>query len=747
MVRHSQSTRWISMPALLVAAGQAFSGLPTPVWAAAGLAEAAIAPAPPADAPPASSEVDDAFRRELRRTIGIARDRVFPALVSIDVVTVAFHGGKEIKGQSTGSGTVFTAEGHVLTNAHVTIGGRKFTCTLSDQRKVSARLIGEDPLTDLAVLQLDLAALGAGGRRLPFAAFGDSDSLEIGDYVMAMGSPFSLSRSVSLGIVSNTERVFPGGFGSDDDDLELEQGQRTGLFTRWIQHDALISPGNSGGPLVNLEGQVVGVNELGGGNLSFAIPSNLAARIGRELIARGGIERGWLGLGFVPLDAEVASSEAGAAEAGLDGARIAAVEVDSPASRAGVLPGDVLAAVDGEKVVGRVPEDMPSLLDLLASRPVGSELEMTLRRGASTLRLKVQSVPMDKDVGEQTSFHAWGLTAQEITPKMARDLRLADTSGVLVTGVRRGGPAQLAEPPLEEGDVLREVGRQPVGGLGDLVRRYGESTTPERETASLLFAYERRGAHQLTLIQPRVDSEEEPPRELPKAWIGVASQPILPQLAEELGLGAERGFRLTRVYPGSEAEKAGLRVGDVILRLDGEALEPDALEDGALLARRVRTRSIGDQVTLTLRRGAETLELPLALERTRLTKDEARRLTDHDFELSVRELTFFDRDENRWPEEARGVMIENVDGAGWAGLGGLRPNDLLLSIDGVEVPSLSAFRKAMRELERRRPEKVPVLIRRGSRHHALELAPDWTPDAARRTGAVLQAAPAAGAKP
>lgn len=698
-------------------------------------------PVEPTSAEQGVTELDMAFRRELRRTIGIARDRVFPALVSIDVVTMAYHGGKEIKGQATGSGTLFTAEGHVLTNAHVTIGGRKFTCTLSDQRKVPARLVGEDPLTDLAVLQLDLAALGPKAEKLPFAQFGDSDALEIGDYVMAMGSPFSLSRSVSLGIVSNTERVFPGGFGSEDDDLELEQGQRTGLFTRWIQHDALISPGNSGGPLVDLEGKVVGVNELGGGNLSFAIPSNLAARISRELVAKGRIERSWLGLGFQPLG----SDEPGSSR----GARIVAVEVDSPASRAGLLPGDLLEAIDGQPVVGRVPEDLPQLLDAIASRPVGSRLLLQVRRAEAMLELPVVTAVMEKDLGDETSFHAWGVTAQEITPKMARDLRLADTRGVLITGVRRGGPAQLAEPPLERGDVLRSVGERTVEKLPELVELYANSSyanasSTDRGRSALLFGFERRGTAQLTLLQPRLDDEAEPPRELPKAWIGVASQPVLPLLAEHLGLTDQRGFRLTRVYPGSEAEKAGLRVGDVIVRIDGEPLEPAALEDGALLARRVRARSIGDQVRLTVRRGAESLEMTLPLERTRLTKEEARRMTDHDFEVSVRELTFFDRDENRWPEDAQGVMVENVDGAGWAGLGGLRPDDLILSIDSQAVPTLAAFRKAMRELQRRRPEKVPVLIRRGSRHHALELEPDWAPDS---TDAAATRSTSVGAQP
>lgn len=703
---------------------------------APGLHAEETATSPAASQP--AADVNESFRRELRRTIGVARDRVFPALVSIEVVTVQFSQGKELKGQAVGSGTVFTSEGHVLTNAHVTDGGRKFVCTLSDQRKVPARLVGEDPLTDLAVLQLELptAELAA----LPWAQFGDSDALEIGDYVMAMGSPFSLSRSVSLGIVSNTERVFPGGFGGPEgDEMELEAGQRTGLFTRWIQHDALISPGNSGGPLVNLAGEVVGVNELGGGNLSFAIPSNLALQVGRQLMEKGEVERSFLGVSFRPLGSDEAaelSSREQKADAGPTspkgqaGVRIAAVEVGSPAAKAGLLSGDILLAIDGVPVVGRVPEDLPLLQGDIAGRPVGSKLALTVSRDGERVQLEAQTVRLEKDLGEETSFHDWGITAREITSKMARDLRLAGQEGALVTGVRRGGPAQIAEPPIQQLDVLREVGGKKIGSLADLVAVYRElSQAGAPAPESLLFAFERLGNQQLTLLKPRKGDEEDPPRELPRAWVGVATQPVLAELSEQLGLGGQRGFRITRVYAGSEALKAGLQVGDIILALDGEKVEPNALEDGALLSRQVRSRSIGDVVRLSVRRGETLLELPLTLERTRLTKEEARRHTDLDFELSVRELTFFDRDENRWPDDLQGVVVENVDGVGWAGLGGLRPEDLIVEIADEKVTSLAAFRKIMKSISAEKPDSVEVLVRRGTRLFFHRLEPDWAPEA------------------
>ncbi|MCP4663577.1 MAG: PDZ domain-containing protein [bacterium] len=660
----------------------------------------------------------DLLRAELRRIISEARDRVFPALVSIRVVTVQYSGGREFKGQSVGSGTIISPRGYVLTNQHVVRHGRKFICTLSDKQELSAELVGEDPLTDLAILQLDLSELDDPDQELPAAPFGDSGALEIGDYVMAMGSPFSLSRSVSLGIVSNTERVFAAGFGSDDvEEMELEQGQRTGLFTRWIQHDALINPGNSGGPLVNLAGEIVGVNELGGSSMGFAIPSNLATRVAAALIDDGEVERSWIGVSFKPIQ-----------RTGLtEGVLINSVVVDGPAARVGIQAGDVLLALDGESVTVRFPEEVPTLMERLAGLPIGSGVEVAHRRDDEILTARITTEKLQKDLGEQTWLHGWGLTMQEITEKMARDWLLESTDGVLVTGVRQGGPAQTAEPPLNYRDVIRAVDGQPVRNLQDLLARYEELSDEEAEAGEVLIEFERRGMNQLTLLEPREDDQDDPPRELPKSWIGVATQPVLPRLAGHLGLGDARGFRVTRVYPGSEAATAGLRVGDVIVAVAGEALHPRGMQDSGLLTRWVRALDIGETVTIELLRQRERLELPVMLERTRLTPEEARRHRDSDFELTVRELTFFDRDENRWDRTMGGVLVENVDAGGWAGLGGIRPFDLVLRINDTSIRGLKSFRRALKQIKRDQPERVVVVVLRGVKTHFQYLEPDWVP--------------------
>ena len=657
---------------------------------------------------------EDAFRSELRRVIRQARDQVFPALVSIRVVTVRYGGGREFKSQSVGSGSIISPEGHVLTNEHVVRGGRKFVCTLADQRQIEATLVGEDPLTDLAVLQLDPEALG--DAPLPLAKFGDSDALEIGDYVMAMGSPFSLARSVSLGIVSNTERVFAGGFGSDEvQEMELERGQRTGLFTRWIQHDAVISPGNSGGPLVNLSGEIVGVNELGSGPLGFAIPGNLAARVAEDLVRHGEVRRSWIGASFQTIG-----------RTGLnEGVLISSVVLDGPAARGGVKAGDVLLAVDGEPVTVRFAEEMPLLLERLAEREIGGPLPLTLERDGERVELTLQTEELQKDLGDETVFPAWGVTGREITPKMAQDFRLDSTEGVMLSGVRSGSSAQQAEPPLEPGDVIHRLDHHEINHLADLVARYQEYSQREGPPEPLLVEFERRGTHRLTLIEPRREDAEQP-RELPKAWLAVITQPLLPQLAERLGLDVG-GFRVGRVYPGTEAEQAGLQVGDVILALNDTSLRPTGLEDAGLLQRSIRTHDIEDTVQLTVRRGEQELQLPVVLERTRLSPEEARRQEDRDFELTVREVTFFDRDLSRWDAETKGVLVQGVDSGGWAGLGGLRPGDLIQRIGETPVRGLKSFRAALEAVKDSEPERVVVVVLRGTRTRFHYLEPEWNP--------------------
>ena len=657
------------------------------------------------------------LRQDLRRLIELARDKVFPALVNIHVVTVSYFDGKEHKSQAVGSGTIVSKEGHVVTNFHVTSKGKKFKCTLSDKQEIPATLVGEDPLTDLAVLKLDLSELKSPASELPVAQFGNSDDMQVGDYVMAMGSPLALSRSVTLGIVSNTERVLGGSSSDDTEEMELEEGQRTGLFTRWIQHDSLIHPGNSGGPLVNLKGEIIGINELGGANIGFAIPSNLAQVVADELIKNKEIVRSWIGVSFKPIE-----------KTGLDkGVLVNSVIKDGPAEKAGIKAGDVILRIDGKAVTVRFAEEVPPLMKDLADKPVGAQVKISYERESKPFEAAVTTVKLEKDRGAEAALRAWGITVEEITERIFREHRLDSREGALISSVHSGGPGQLAEPPLAAGDILRSVDHEKVADLAGLVKRYEEIMKQDPAPEYVLIEFDRAGKSNLTLLKPKPEENEPPPREVAKAWIGVATQPVIDKLAKKLGHPEALGYRITRIYPGTLAAKEDLRVGDVITALNNEKIKPKGMQDSGAFARAVRKLKIDDKAELSLLRGDDVEKVSVSLERTRLTPEEARRNTNRDFELTVRELTFFDRDENRWGDNVQGVLVEQAESAGWAGLGGIEAEDLIQRINSYEISDLKTFKKAMKAIAKEQPQRVVVQVLRGVQTRFQFLEPEWKP--------------------
>ena len=672
-----------------------------------------------ADREPSAADLAKAgqLREDMRRMIELARDRVFPALVNIHVSTVNYWGGKERKGAATGSGTIISPEGYVVTNQHVTHKGKKFKCTLADKQEITAELIGEDPLTDLAILKLDLSELKSPGTPLPVAKFGDSDELRIGDHVMAMGSPHSLSRSVTLGIVSNTERVF-GSASGDVEDMELEQGQRTGLFTRWIQHDALIRPGNSGGPLVNLKGEIVGINELGGNGMGFAIPCNLAKQVTAALIEHREVPRSWFGISFKPI-----------AKTGYDkGVLINSIVSNGPAEKAGLRPGDVILRIAGKALTVRFAEEIPPLMKRLADLSAGSSVEITYQREGEVSDATVITEKLEKDRGDETSLRSWGITAEQITPKMAREMRLDNCDGVLVSGIRSGGPAQLAEPQLRYGDIIRKIDGQPVADLAALVKRYEGILEMDPLPEYLLLEFDRGGKNHLALIKPKSDEDEDPPRDLKKAWIGIATQPIVKKLAKHLGHADKPGFRITRVYPRTQAADSGLKTGDIIIALNDEPLRLKGVQDAGLLARKIKKLDIDGEAKLTVLRDGQTEHVTVPLEESRWKPSEARRLENRDFELTVRNVTFFDRDANQWDESVKGVIVEQVESGGWAGMGGVRAGDLIQRIDTYTIRSRKSFRRAMEKITRDQPERVVFVVLRGIQTRFQYVEPEWKPE-------------------
>lgn len=693
-------TRSIRAAAVIALAGLPFS---------AAAAEQAGAAAPVA-------ESVEALRGDFRAMVAEARDKVFPALVHIETITGHFWNGREQKFQSTGSGTIISPEGLVLTNAHVTENGREFTLTLADKTKVPATLVGEDAATDLALLQIDKSKLPDPDASLAYASLGDSDALQVGDLVMAMGSPYGLGRTVTLGIVSNTERVLFDGDAADF--VDILSGGRTGQYTSWIQHDALINPGNSGGPLVNIRGEVIGVNTRGGSGMSFASPSNLARTIVDALREHGRVPRTDVGINFKTIE-----------RTGFDrGIFVDSVARDGPAAQAGIEPGDVVLSIDGEPLTVGFAEQIPPVMYDLAHREPGSTVTFEILRAGEPLTVDVVAEAMNPDFGDQVALREWGITVQEITPFMARVRRLGSHDGVMVTSTRSGGPAELAEPALAPGDIIHRAGDREIKTLQDLLDAYKDFENAEERPEHVVVEYDRRGKNYLSALDTEEIKLPDPPRELPKAWIGFASQPVVPELARRLGLADGEGFRVTRVYPGTRAADSGLQVGDIVVALNGERLLPRAMAQAGLLDRAIQRLRIGEDATLTVLRDGERTDVTVQTERSKIGPSEAKRVKNTDFGLTVRAITFFDRDDNRWTPDVRGVIVEDVESASWAAQAGVTPGMVIQRIGEHEITGTASFEEAMERVEAERPERIAFVVLRGYRTSYQFVEPDWTPE-------------------
>jgi serine protease Do len=384
------------------------------------------------------------------------------SVVRIDVREQTFVDGSRRIVRGVGSGVILTADGHILTNAHV-VNPESFDIriTLPSLERVAARLVGWDHWTDLALLQLDMEAVR--NRRLSFAhaAPGDSTALTPGQTVYALGTPNGLTRTVTRGIISNASRYFAAS--------NQIGGHETGYFNNWLQTDAAINPGNSGGPLVNERGEVVGINTssyLGANNLSFAVPFSIAAEVMSELLAAGRVTRSYIGIRPGPLQ-DLESFFGLEANEGL---LIESVDPGSPAAVAGLRAGDILLDLNGEPLDGRFPEQLPPILNRIARFAVGSELVFSLQRNNGRESVALTTEQLESRIGRRTAYEDWGLSAQALSRSIVRERQLPSSDGVLVLGVQSAMPA--AEAGLSRGDVLLSVNRQPIRSLDDLESAY-----------------------------------------------------------------------------------------------------------------------------------------------------------------------------------------------------------------------------------------------------------------------------------
>ncbi len=656
----------------------------------------------------AASLNEDAARAAIQKAV----DAVYPALVRIHVVMEEGGNGRMQKQRSTGSGTIISEDGFLLTNHHVAGRGTRIVCRLSDREEVDAELIGTDPLSDLSVLKLDLRSRRNPKAKVPVAKFGDSDLLKVGDVVLAMGSPAGLSQSVTKGIVANTAMISPGGAGG----LYLD-GERVGELVRWIGHDAVIFPGNSGGPLVNLKGEIVGVNEVGIGSLGGAIPSNLAQAVAKELIAKGRVARSWIGLEVQPLLKKMTTDK---------GVLVANVLPDSPAKAAGLQAGDFVTYYDGKALPeSRSPEDIPVFNRLVLTTPVGAKVALKGVRGGKPMQWRLTTMEREPNQAREGELENWGLTVRDFTRMSALEAERPDRKGVQVDSVRAGGPCAESKPALRADDIITRVGERQITRVEDLRRFTREWTNGLEEPKPVLVTF-LRGTEELVTV-PRIGPEvrENKPARPAKAWLGVETQVLTRDIAEALDLEGKKGVRVTKVVPASPAEKAGAKVGDVFLKLDGQVIAASTPADEELFDNLIRQYKVAGEAELQGVRSGQPIKLAAKLARQPKPATELEEYKEDRFEFTARELSARDRLDAKLEETDSAVRIVAVQGAGWAALAGLSSGDLVLSIDGQKVTGIPALRQLMVKLSQAKPRSVVFFIKRGIRTGFLELEPKW----------------------
>ena len=412
------------------------------------------------------------------RIISQAKAKVFPSVVFIKPIVEKYQRGEKEAQQVTGSGVLISAEGEVVTNYHVVEKAVNIRCLLYDGRHFDAEIVGTDKETDLALLKLDLAG---DGEPLPHAGFGDSGELKEGDFVMAMGAPWGLNRSVSLGIVSCTRRYIPG----------------RSEYSLWLQTDAALNPGNSGGPLVNTRGEVIGINALAtmmGGDLGFAIPSRTVERIVAQLRKDGEVVRSWTGLRLQPLNDFNQNMYFDADE----GFIVAGADPASPAAEAGLMAGDRITRVNSADITAVTDVDLSAVRTALASLPPDETAHLEVHRNDQVLTLEIVPTIKGRVEGEEVDLPRWNMTVKSINKFANPDLYFVRREGIFIFGTKY--PGNAASSGLRTNDIITAIDGRGVKKLEEAKEVYEEVVEAEPKRTRVKIEYIRGGIQRQAVL-------------------------------------------------------------------------------------------------------------------------------------------------------------------------------------------------------------------------------------------------------
>ena len=643
-----------------------------------------------------------------RAQIDKAIERLKPSLVRIRVVSSEYRDGREIRLQEVGSGAIITEDGFLITNHHVAGHAARIFCTLWNREEVDADLVGTDPLTDISIIKLRPET----ARKFVAAVFGDSAKMRVGDPVLAMGSPMALSQSITMGILSNTEMIFPKFFGGSRFRLD---GEDVGALVRWMAHDAAIYGGNSGGPLVNITGEIIGINEISYG-LSGAIPGNLAHAIADQIMAKGKIERSWLGFDVQPLFKKSKNEK---------GILVSSVLKGSPADEAGIKAGDLLMSLNGKDQDVHFEEQLPGIKWQAATLPIGKKVGAIISHEGKSRAIELVPVERGMIYLPEQEVKQWGFVVRNFSFLLAREMKRTNQDGVFVESVRPGGPAGECKPSLQYNDVLVEVNGQAIRNVAELLALTHKITEGKSAPVPVIAVFERKAERFMAVVKVGLEDLKDPGLEVSKAWLPVEASVISREIAAQLGDKSLKGFYITRVFPKSSAEKAGLKSGDFIVSLDGEKLTASGSEHQDELTSLIRQYDIGKTVELGILRGKTTEKISVELVRSPRVEREMKKYRNVEFDFTTRNICFFDAADEQWDNDQQGALVEEVKTGSWAELASLYVGDLVLEVDGNAVGNVDDLRKCMEQVASAKKSFVVMKVLRGIQTTYLEFEPKW----------------------
>ncbi len=391
--------------------------------------------------------------------------------------------GKRWKEQSLGSGVIVSPDGYIVTNNHVIEQADEIKVILIDKKSFKAKVIGADPKTDIAIIKID-------AKGLPMVPWGDSERLQVGEFVLAIGNPFGLSHTVTMGIISAVGRA----------DVGITD------YENFIQTDAAINPGNSGGPLVNIRGELIGINtaifsKTGGyQGIGFSVPSGMVRLVMDQLIRQGKVTRGWLGITIQEITPEIARKfDLKMSE----GALVSDVAKGSPAHRAGIMRGDVILEINGKRI-----KDVAGLRNLVAQSEIGSQVDIKILRRDREATLKAIIMELPVDIGEVVPSSSRapeavdnalsGITVMDLNAAVAKQLGMdKEERGVVIIKVEYGSSAEDAG--VRKGDVIQEIDRQRIGSLND----FNKAVSKIKQRDTVLLFINRSGKKLYVALPPQ----------------------------------------------------------------------------------------------------------------------------------------------------------------------------------------------------------------------------------------------------